>query len=276
MINIYFTHICQIWLIYNIVVYYIALYCIILLFGWYCIVWYCVVSEQMIKCDSIVYVYTKQHMFTMKWQELISRGVRKRRKQGWGGGRTRQQSIRLKSVRQLFISCFCSNQQPSCMCPYVSVLTNYKRECCFHPWMLTVSVQSSSTTENICPFLRFTSTAELASLWNFFMILFSFTVSAVFPLLSKSHGSIYLGHARPDHRESISWHVLVPWPAPVPVSLCVCPWHSVEKGEMKELLCWCQSQMPCTTTHSRHRLFCLHSPLTLSGRGPVQTCRWPH
>lgn len=64
---------------------------------------------------------------------------------------------------------------------------------------------------------------------------------------------------------------LYPCPA-----LCVCPWHSAEQAEMKEPLCWCQSQMPSTTTRPHHRLLCLRSPLTLSGWGPAQTCRWPH
>lgn len=64
---------------------------------------------------------------------------------------------------------------------------------------------------------------------------------------------------------------LYPCPA-----LCVCLWHSAEQGEMKELLCWCQSQMPSTTTRPHRRLLSLHSPLTLSGWGPAQTCRWPH
>lgn len=108
------------------------------------------------------------------------------------------------------------------------------------------------------------------------LILFYFAFYAASTLPFKCQGSINLGPAQSDHRESISWHVLVPWPVPVPGSVCVCLWHWAEQGEMKELLCWCQSQMPSTTTHPHHRLLCLHSPLTLSERGSQQTCRWPH
>lgn len=60
-----------------------------------------------------------------------------------------------------------------------------------------------------------------ASLWNFCMILFSFAFSAALTLKSKCQGRINSGLAHSDHRESISWHVLVPWPVPVPGSVCV-------------------------------------------------------
>lgn len=61
----------------------------------------------------------------------------------------------------------------------------------------------------------------VASLWNFCMILFSFSFSAAFTLLSNCQGSINSGPTHSDHRESISWHVLVPWPVPMPSSVCV-------------------------------------------------------
>lgn len=48
-----------------------------------------------------------------------------------------------------------------------------------------------------------------------------FTFSAAFTLLSKRQGSINLGPAHSDHRESISWHVLVPWPVAAPGFVCV-------------------------------------------------------
>lgn len=50
---------------------------------------------------------------------------------------------------------------------------------------------------------------------------FLFPSSAAFPLQSKCQESINSGPAHSDHRESISWHVLVPWPVPVPGSVCV-------------------------------------------------------
>lgn len=61
----------------------------------------------------------------------------------------------------------------------------------------------------------------MASLWNFCVILFSFAFSAAFTLLSKYQGSLNSGPTHSDHRESISWHVLVPWHVPVPGSVFV-------------------------------------------------------
>lgn len=61
----------------------------------------------------------------------------------------------------------------------------------------------------------------VASLRICCMTLFSFAFYAAFTLLFKRQGSINLGFAQSDHRESISWHVLVPWPVPVPGSVCV-------------------------------------------------------
>lgn len=60
----------------------------------------------------------------------------------------------------------------------------------------------------------------VASLWNFCVILFLFAFSVAFTL-SKYQGSINSGPTHSDHRESISWHVLVPWHVPVPGSVCV-------------------------------------------------------
>lgn len=107
-----------------------------------------------------------------------------------------------------------------------------------------------------------------------FALLFSI-LSAAFTLLLKWQWRITIGPAHSDHRESISWHVLMPWSAPVFGSVSV-PMALGRSGGMKEPLRQCQPQMPFTTTHPGHRLLCLHSPLTLSGPGPMQICRWPH
>lgn len=50
---------------------------------------------------------------------------------------------------------------------------------------------------------------------------------------------------------------------------CVCPWHSAEQGEMKELLFWCQSQMPTTTNQPTNQ----HHPPTSPPAFPSDTVR---
>lgn len=61
----------------------------------------------------------------------------------------------------------------------------------------------------------------MTSLWNVYTIHFFLAFSTAFTLQSKCQESINLGPAHSDHRESISWHVLVPWPVPVPSSMYV-------------------------------------------------------
>lgn len=132
-------------------------------------------------------------------------------------------------------------------------------------------------TYNVCHFSgvgKCLGVKLVPSLWNFCMILFSFAFSA-FTARSKCQGRINSAPLTQITEKVFPDMCWCPGLYPCP-ALCVCPWHSAEQGEMKELLCWCQSQMPSTTTRPRHRLLCLHSPLTLSGRGPAQTCRWPH
>lgn len=49
-----------------------------------------------------------------------------------------------------------------------------------------------------------------------FCVLCSFHIA-----VQNVRGALTRGPAHSDHRESISWHVLVPWPVPVPGSVCV-------------------------------------------------------
>lgn len=60
--------------------------------------------------------------------------------------------------------------------------------------------------------------------WHFLTFLYDpclLPSSAAFTLQSKCQESINSGSTHSDHRESISWHVLVPRPVPVPGSVCV-------------------------------------------------------
>lgn len=71
-------------------------------------------------------------------------------------------------------------------------------------------------------FLMFMFRSKISGLsLEFLYDLFYFAFSAAFTLQSKCQGRLNSGPAHSDHRESISWHVLVPWPVPVPDSVCV-------------------------------------------------------
>lgn len=101
----------------------------------------------------------------------------------------------------------------------------------------------------------------------------------------KHQGTSDWGPARSDHRESLSWHVLVPRPAPLPGSVCVpVAIGRTGGGGIKELLCWCQSQMPSTTSTTTPPRHCLHSPSDAVRTGPCtdlqvaplagKVCQW--
>ena len=70
-------------------------------------------------------------------------------------------------------------------------------------------------------------------------------------LLSKYEGSIDSSPTHSDHRESISWHVLVPWHVPVPSSVCVPMALSRTGGNERALML-----VPVTDVQHHHATAC--------------------